>query len=75
MAVGVAAAVGLAGGTGRAATDNWKDGNGNWATPANWSGGAVPGNDDTVNIGVSNTASFAVIYNYTGTTIPALRST
>jgi hypothetical protein len=50
-------------------TDNWQVGDGNWSTPANWDSGVVPGNGDTINIGVSNSASFTVTYDYTGTPV------
>jgi hypothetical protein len=50
-------------------TDNWKVASGNWNTAGNWSTTLVPGAGDTVNIGVSNTASFTVTYDYTGSAV------
>jgi hypothetical protein len=50
-------------------TDNWQVGDGDWNTPSNWDSGGVPGNGDTVNIGLSNTTSFAVTYDYTGSAV------
>jgi hypothetical protein len=47
-------------------TDNWQVGSSDWNAPDNWSSGVVPGAGDTVNIGVGNTASFTVAYDYTG---------
>src|ERR1700683_4238368 len=57
-------------GAARAAnTDNWKVGSSDWDTAANWSSGVVPGQADTVNIGVSNSATFTVTYDYTGAAV------
>ncbi len=45
---------------------NWINTSSNWNTSGNWSAGQVPQAGDTVNIGVSNAATFTVTYNYTG---------
>jgi hypothetical protein len=50
-------------------TDNWKVGSSNWDTATNWSSSVVPSAGDTVNIGLSNTASFTVTYDFTATTV------
>jgi len=57
-------------GSGLAAnTDNWIVGNGDWNTGGHWNRGVVPGSGDIVNIGISNSASFTVTYDYAGPNI------
>jgi len=51
------------------AQDNWIAGNGNWSNPADWAPAAVPANGAPVNIGIGNTASFTVTYDYTGAAV------
>jgi fibronectin-binding autotransporter adhesin len=47
-------------------TDNWIAGSGFWSTAGNWNTDVVPGNNDNVNIGISNDATFTTVYDYTG---------
>jgi Dockerin type I domain len=54
------------------APDVWTANNGNWATAANWNGGAgpVPGNGDVADIpNLVGTTNRTITYNYTGSAV------
>lgn len=49
-----------------AGTDNWIGGSSDWNTPANWSGGGVPGAGDTVNVTSTLGLTQTIVYDYPG---------
>jgi hypothetical protein len=50
-----------------ATTDIWKEtGTADWNTAGHWSSDQIPQNGDTVIVGVSNSITFTVTYDYTG---------
>ena len=52
-----------------AATRTWLDGSSNWSTPGNWTGGAVPGAFDTVDITNTDGVNRTITYDYTGAAV------